>query len=101
VAMAITLYVNAIWAGRILSCSFWEQLVDVSPYAFASGAMAAGMAGVARTLFGSDIGLLIRQMLVGACVYIGICWIFRLSAFSQLKSAAQLELARFREWHTA
>jgi hypothetical protein len=97
-AMAITWYINSVSAGRTLFYSFWKQLVDVSPYALASGVMAGGMVWAERIPFGNAINLLIGQTLVGACLYIGLCWIFRLSAFSQLKSVAKMELARARHW---
>jgi O-antigen/teichoic acid export membrane protein len=93
-AMAITWYMNSIWAGRTLSYSFWRQLADVSPYAFASGVMAGGMVWAKRIPFGGDVTLLIGQTLLGACLYLGLCWIFRLSAFLQLKGVVQGELAR-------
>jgi teichuronic acid exporter len=101
VAMAITWYLNSIWAGRIISYSFRKQLVDIAPYALASGAMAGAMIWVKHIPFGNDMSLLVGQTFVGACLYIGLCWIFRLSAFSQLKGVAQVELARFRHWDTA
>jgi teichuronic acid exporter len=97
-AMAITWYINSVSAGRTLSYSFWKQLVDVSPYALASGVMAGGMVWAERIPFGNAINLLIGQTLVGACLYIGLCCIFRLSAFSQLKSVAKMELAHARHW---
>jgi Polysaccharide biosynthesis C-terminal domain len=100
-AMAITWYINAISAGRTLSYSFWKQLLDVSPYAFASGVMAGGMVWAGRMRFGNDINLLIGQTLVGVCLYVGLCWIFRLSAFWQLKRLAKMEWARFRQWDAA
>ena len=81
-AMAITWYINSVSASRTLSYSFWKQLVDISPYAFASGAMAGAMIWAERMPFGNDINLLIGQTLVGAGLYVGLCWIFRLSAFS-------------------
>ena len=100
-AMAITWYINSVSAGRTLSYSFGKQLVDISPYAFASGAMAGGMVWAERMPFGNDINLLIGQTLVGAGLYVGLCWIFRLPAFSQLKGVAKMEWARFRRWDTA
>jgi teichuronic acid exporter len=102
-AMAITWYVNSIWAGRILSHSFWKQLVDVSPYAFASGVMAAGMVWAGRMPLGKDkdIDRLIVETLAGACLYVGLCWIFRLSAFLQLKGIAKGELESLRLWNAA
>jgi teichuronic acid exporter len=100
-AMAITWYMNAISAGRTLSYSFWKQLLDVSPYAFASGVMAGGMVWAGRMRFGNDINLLIGQTLVGVCLYVGLCWIFHLSAFWQLKRLAKMEWARFRQWDAA
>jgi hypothetical protein len=100
-AMVITWYINSVSAGRILSYSFWKQLVDVSPYAFASGVMAGGMVCAERIPFGNDLNLLIGQTLVGACLYMGLCCIFGLSAFSQLKSVAKMEWSRLRHWDTA
>jgi len=100
-AMAITWYVNGIWAGRMLSYPFWKQLIDVSPYAFASGAMVGSMVLLERVPLGADLNLLIGQTFVGACSYIGLCWLLQLSAFSQLKGLARLELSRFRHWTAA
>jgi hypothetical protein len=54
-----------------------------------------------RIPFGNDINLLIGQTLVGACLYVGLCWIFRLPAFLQLKGAAKGELERLRLWAAA
>jgi teichuronic acid exporter len=94
-AMGITWYVNSIWAGRIVSYSFWNQLVDVSPYAFVSALMAGGMMWAKNIPFGNDVGLFIGQTIVGASLYVGLCWVFRLSAFSQIKGVAKAELVRF------
>jgi hypothetical protein len=63
--------------------------------------MAAGMVWAKRIHFGNDVNLLIGQTLVGACLYIGVCWIFRLSAFLQLKDVAKGELARLGIWDVA
>jgi hypothetical protein len=38
---------------------------------------------------------------VGAGLYVGLCWIFRLPAFLQLKGAAKGELERLRLWAAA
>lgn len=100
-AMAVTWFINSVSAGRTLSYSFGKQLADVSPYAFASGVMAGGMIWAERIPFGNDINLLIGQTLVGACLYVGLCWIFRLPAFLQLKGAAKGELERLRLWAAA
>jgi len=100
-AMAITWYINSVSAGRTLSYSFWKQLVDISPYALASGAMAGGMVWAERIPFGNDINLLIGQTLMGAGLYVGLCWILRLPAFLQFKRAAKGELERLRLWDAA
>ena len=100
-AMAITWYINSVSAGRTLSYSFWKQLVDISPYALASGAMAGGMVWAERIPFGNDINLLIGQTLMGAGLYVGLCWILRLPAFLQFKGAAKGELERLRLWDAA
>lgn len=101
VAMAITWYINSIWAGRTLSYSFWKQLADVSPYAFASGVMAGGMVWASRIHFGNEVNLLLGQTIVGACLYVGLCWILRLSAFLQLEDVVKGELARLGLWDVA
>jgi teichuronic acid exporter len=100
-AMAITWYINSIWVGRELAYQFRKQVIDVSPYAFASGVMAGVMTWAEGITFRNDIDLLIVQTLIGACLYIGLCWIFRMPAFLQLKGAAKGELERLRLWDAA
>jgi teichuronic acid exporter len=89
VAMAVTWCLNGVSSGRMLSYSFRKQLIDVSPYAFTSAAMAASMVALEHMPFGNDTNLLIGQTFVGACSYVGFCWFLRLSAFSQLKGVAK------------
>lgn len=101
VAMATTWYINSIWTGRVLSYTFRRQLVDVLPYALASCVMAGGMVCVKSVGFGSNINLLIGQTLLGTCLYASLCWVFRLSAFLQLKGVVKVELARLRLWNPA
>jgi hypothetical protein len=76
-------------------------LIDVLPYVLASCVMAGGMVCVTSVGFGSNINLLIGQTLLGACLYVSLCWVFHLPAFLQLKSVVQVELERLRLWDPA
>ncbi len=101
VAMATTWCVNSIWTSRVLSYAFRRQLIDVLPYALASGVMAGGMVCVKSVGFGSNLNLLIGQTLLGTCLYVSLCWVFHLPAFLQLKGVVKVELERLRLWDPA
>ena len=74
-----------------------EQLWDMTPYLFAAAVMGTVVYSLKYIPFESVLSLFLTQAIVGVVVYIGLCRIFRLSAFEEIRiyAAGKLSFLQF------
>lgn len=82
----ISYFLNARYTRITAGYPLRRQLHDIAPYAAASVAMAGVVYSLQWTfLAGNDWSLLVSQIITGGIVYLALCWIFRLPAFTEAR----------------
>ncbi|MBW8015848.1 MAG: lipopolysaccharide biosynthesis protein [Planctomycetes bacterium] len=91
------LYINTFFTARMIDYPIMEQLWDMTPYLFAAVLMGAVVYSLKYVPFESVLSLFLTQAIVGVVVYIGLCRIFRLSAFEEIRiyAAGKLTFLQF------
>ncbi len=79
----ICTFINAYPNKKLLNYSFLEQWKDVLPSLLLSAVMCLCSYGIQYVIEGTLLTLIV-QILVGAAVYAGLSWLFRLEAFLYL-----------------
>jgi hypothetical protein len=74
-------FINAAYSGRLAAYPIKDQLRDLSPYLAVAGIMLAVAWSVALCATLSPPLLLATQSLLGATIYILLCYLFKLTAF--------------------
>jgi teichuronic acid exporter len=83
VTSVICFAINAHYSGLFLNYGTVPQTVDLLPYLAASLVMVVCVWGASMLPLHAPILLLATQVLIGTAVYTLICYIFRLSAFTE------------------
>ena len=94
VTTLIACIINAVTCRRIVGYGYAEQLKDAAPAAVLSLLM-LGAVALAGQLKLSALKLLLVQVAVGLCVYIGLSAALRLSTFRQLWQLAKQLMKKF------
>ena len=82
----ISFCLNSYYSRTLIDYSAAEQLRDLLPYLGAAALMGLAVFSVGLLTFPSLHFLLLIQVFTGASVYIGLCWLFRLTAFTELRN---------------
>ncbi|MDR3569107.1 MAG: lipopolysaccharide biosynthesis protein [Syntrophobacteraceae bacterium] len=86
VAMSIiSFYLNSYYTRRLIDYSPGEQLKDLLPYLSIAALMGVAVFCIGLFRFHNLLMLLLIQILTGAVVYLGLCRIFRLAAFVEVR----------------
>lgn len=80
---AIAYYINTYYTGKLLDYPFREQFRSVVPYLLTSGLMGCGVYAVQFMRWDTSMALLLAQVSAGCLLYLVLCCLFRLSAFTQ------------------
>lgn len=80
----IAYFINAYYTGRLFGYSYSAQIRDVLPYLLTSALMGICVYSLRFLPFNNLILLLCCQILIGAILYLTICYILRLTAFAEV-----------------
>ena len=81
----ISFYLNSYYTSRLIDYSPREQLQDLSPYLGIAALMGIGVYFVGLIRFANLFMLLLVQIPTGAVIYAGLCRLFRLTAFVEVR----------------
>ncbi len=96
VVFSTTCFVQAILLGKIIGYPVSNQIRDVMPGILASFVMGGFVLCAHFLQFGKPLLDFIFQVGVGAAVFLGVCWGFRLRAFMEVLSVLQQLIERGR-----
>ena len=91
----VAYYLNAFYSGRFLDYSMQEQIKDILP----SFGVAAVMALIVLSLSYvnlSPVVLLLLQLCVGFSIVVGLCELFKLDSYLEIKNIALNYISKFR-----
>lgn len=94
VASVLSYLANSYYSVHLIQYSWQEQLGDVAPYLLLSLAMAIFVASCGLFLACDDLTLLVVQVACGVASYTWLAYIFRPSAFDEVRLAINAMLAR-------
>jgi len=81
----VSFYLNSYYTRILIGYNAVEQLRDLSPYLAAAALMGIAVFSVGLFRFPNHLVMLFVQVFVGIIIYVGLCWIFRLSAFLEVR----------------
>jgi teichuronic acid exporter len=81
--------INAYYSKEFFDYSYWSQVSDVVPYLLASLMMGLGVFLLGSMPVDSITLILCCQIVVGAAIYLGACYLFRLAAFREVIEIAK------------
>ncbi|MFH1115223.1 MAG: MOP flippase family protein [Pseudomonadota bacterium] len=86
VALSIVCYyVNSYYTGILIGYSFLEQVRDLFPYLLGAVAMAVVIYPVKWLVPNNNLALLACQTVFGGLIYIGICRVFKLAGYMEVR----------------
>jgi len=88
--------VNGFYTGRLVGYGYKDQLRDVLPYAGCGALMALAAYGMKFVPMGGLVVVLSVQVATGVVVYVGLCWLFKLSAIREAQTLASGILTKLR-----
>jgi teichuronic acid exporter len=88
----IAFCLNGYYAGRLITYTLKEQLLDLAPYLAMAVAMGLGAYSVRLLPWPNTLSLLTVQVLAGVFIYIALCWNLKLSAFIEMKDVSLVKL---------
>lgn len=88
----LNLIFNAYYTGVLIAYPLRHQLVDVLPYLGTTGIMAAGVFSIQALPFPNYAALLAAQVLSGALIYMTLCAVFNIPAFTEAWSTVRARL---------
>jgi O-antigen/teichoic acid export membrane protein len=88
-ANVVCCFIYAYYAAQMISYSWWEQILDIIPYLSLSIAMAVPVLAVNLLGIRSVVAVLVLQIATGVAVYGAGSFLFRLSAFEDIRGFIQ------------
>ena len=89
-------YLNSYYTGSLVDYPILEQLRDLSPYLLASLLMGLGVYAAGRVPFPNPGSMLLVQVPLGIVIYVCLCRMFRLQAFTELWQSGRGKIAVLR-----
>jgi teichuronic acid exporter len=83
----VSYYLNSYYTGVLIGYPIREQIRDLSSYLIMTALMGMAVYAVGLLPFSSYWSMLLVQIAVGIVTYVGLCRVFRLSAFMELWQA--------------
>lgn len=80
----IAYYLNSYYTGKLLDYSIMQQVKDVRPFFIISCIMGGMVYGLTFLKISSDYILLTIQIFFGSTIYIGFCFVARISTFLEI-----------------
>lgn len=77
-------YLNCYYNGILIGYSIKEQLLDILSYLFVSILMGLIVYTLSYLLLSNSWFVLLFEILIGSIVYMGLCWLFKLSVFLEM-----------------
>jgi len=84
VSTIVSLYLNSYYTGRLIDYPLWEQLGDLLSYLIMAILMGLTVYATGMLPFPHLWSMLLVQIAVGIVVYVGLCRLFRLTAFMEI-----------------
>ena len=89
-------FLNAYYTGKMLDYPITEQIQDVMPSLALAGIMGLGVYALKYTSLDNSVVLLSAQITTGIVLYAGLCYIFRISSFVEVRGIIKSKLLNFR-----
>lgn len=80
----LSFYLNSYYTHALIGYPALEQLQDLLPYIAIASCMGIAVFSLGLFRFPSYLLMLLTQVATGVLLYVGACWIFRLSAFGEV-----------------
>jgi hypothetical protein len=77
-------YLNSYYTGVLIGYPISEQLRDLFPYLIMSVFMGMAVHAVGLLAFSNHLSMLLVKIAVGIITYVGLCRLFRLTAFMEM-----------------
>ena len=88
-------YLNSYYTGKMLDYPLTEQIKDFIPSLALVGTMGLGVFALKYIIIGNQLTLLVAQISTGIVLYIGICYLFRVSIFMEVIKMIKSKLRNF------
>ncbi len=89
-------FLNAYYTGKMLDYPITEQIQDLIPSLALAGIMGLGVYALKYAHIANQLALLSAQIMTGIVLYVGICYIFRISSFMEIIEMIKSKLFNFR-----
>jgi O-antigen/teichoic acid export membrane protein len=89
-------FLNAYYTGKMLDYPITEQIQDLIPSLALAGIMGLGVYALKYAHIANQLALLSAQIMTGIVLYVGICYIFRISSFIEIIEMIKSKLFNFR-----
>ena len=87
---------NSYYTGKMLDYPITEQIQDLMPSLALAGIMGLGVYALKYAHIANQLALLSAQTMTGIVLYVGICYIFRISSFMEVVEMIKSKLVNFR-----
>ncbi|MCD4674137.1 MAG: MOP flippase family protein [Anaerolineaceae bacterium] len=89
-------FLNAHYTGKMLDYPITEQIQDLIPSLALASIMGLGVYALKYTHIANQLALLSAQIMTGIVLYVGICYIFRISSFMEIIEMIKSKSFNFR-----
>lgn len=88
----VSYYLNSYYNGVLISYPIREQVLDLLPYLVVSLLMGIAVYAVGMPGYPGPWSLLLAQIATGIFVYVGLCRVFHLKAFMEIRDAMETRI---------
>lgn len=92
----IAYFLNAYYTGKMLDYPITKQIQDLMPSIALAGIMGLGVYALKYAPIVNQLALLSAQITTGIVLYVGLCYIFRISSFMEVIEMIKSELFNLR-----